>query len=300
MKYAPVVKWSGSKRSQAEAIVARFPLEIDTYYEPFCGGCSVLYRLLWTPIIKVKRYVASDLNADLIALWNAIKSNPEGLAKGYAELWGVFNKHSGVEDYERKKEVFYTVRERYNKEHNPIDFLFIMRTTTNGMPRYNDKREFNNSCHFSRPGIHPSTLRTILLEWSRVLNAADVEFVCRPYQHIDPKPNDVVYLDPPYAGTRGMYYGGIDLDKFFSWLRSLKCRWLLSFDGRTDKEDLSYAVPQDLFVSHEYLSSGNSSFRRVIGRDRHANIEESLYMNYEGKRMNDVLQQSEIVFETMA
>lgn len=294
MKYAPVVKWSGSKRSQAEAIVARFPREIDTYYEPFCGGCSVLYRLLWTPIIKVKRYVASDLNADLIALWNAIKSNPEGLAKGYAELWGIFNKHSGVEDYERKKEVFYTVRERYNKEHNPIDFLFIMRTTTNGMPRYNDKGEFNNSCHFSRPGIHPSTLRTILLEWSRVLNAADVEFVCRPYQYIDPKPNDLVYCDPPYANTKGMYFGGIELDIFFSWLKGLKSRWLLSFDGKRGEEDCTYDVPKEIYKKHEYLKAGNSSFERYLGAGKTENVFESLYMNYEGKRKQDVWTQQEM------
>jgi DNA adenine methylase len=79
--FEPIVKWSGSKRSQAESIVARMPREIDTYYEPFCGGCSVLYRLLHTPVVKVRRYIASDLNADLIALWNEIKDNPERLIR---------------------------------------------------------------------------------------------------------------------------------------------------------------------------------------------------------------------------
>ena len=44
--FEPVIKWSGSKRSQAENILTYFPKEIDTYYEPFCGGASVLRRLL--------------------------------------------------------------------------------------------------------------------------------------------------------------------------------------------------------------------------------------------------------------
>lgn len=44
--YEPVIKWSGSKRTQAGDILAWFPKEIDTYYEPFCGGASVLRRLL--------------------------------------------------------------------------------------------------------------------------------------------------------------------------------------------------------------------------------------------------------------
>ena len=42
----PLVKWSGSKRSQAKAIVEemfRKRSSYETYIEPFCGGCSVLY-----------------------------------------------------------------------------------------------------------------------------------------------------------------------------------------------------------------------------------------------------------------
>lgn len=284
MQFDPIVKWSGSKRSQAEAIISRMPREIDTYYEPFCGGCSVLYRLLQTPSVKAKRYVASDLNKDLIALWNEIKNNPQSLMQGYGHLWRMFNKFSGSPDttlFAERKEVFAAVRERYNAEHDPADFLFIMRTTTNGMPRYNDKGEFNNSCHFSRPGIHPAKLAEICYQWSAILKAKDVQFVAQSYDDISPdSKDDLVYLDPPYANTKGMYYGSLDNDKFFGWLRNLKCKWMLSFDGRTDKEDWTYGVPKDLFVVHEYLKSGNSSFRRVIGKDRHANVEESLYYNF--------------------
>ena len=35
MNFQPVIKWSGSKRSQSEEIIKYFPKEIDTYYEPF-------------------------------------------------------------------------------------------------------------------------------------------------------------------------------------------------------------------------------------------------------------------------
>ncbi len=39
--FQPVIKWSGSKRSQAKEIIKFFPQEIDTYYEPFVGAeCS--------------------------------------------------------------------------------------------------------------------------------------------------------------------------------------------------------------------------------------------------------------------
>lgn len=35
IKFKPIIKWSGSKRSQSEEIIKRFPKEIKTYYEPF-------------------------------------------------------------------------------------------------------------------------------------------------------------------------------------------------------------------------------------------------------------------------
>ena len=290
MQFAPIIKWSGSKRSQAEEIIARFPRTIDTYYEPFCGGCSVLHRLLNAPAISVKRYVVSDINADLIATWQEIKTNPNSLIEAYTTLWTQFN--YGFEKdflssseyrsalFAHRKEFFYAIRERLNKEHRPSDFLFLMRTCVNGMPRYNNSGFYNSPCHFSRPGIDPVKLGRICHRWSDLLNKNHVEFICCPYEEIVPeRKNDLVYLDPPYFNTKGMYFGAIEFDKFFSWVGALPCKWALSFDGRTDKEDFTVEVPPDLYTTHEYLKSGNSSFRRVTGKDRHANVEESLYTN---------------------
>lgn len=72
MKFNPVIKWSGSKRSQSEVIVSNFPKKITIYYEPFVGGGSVLYQLLNSDI-KVESFIYSDINEDLIKLWNIMK-----------------------------------------------------------------------------------------------------------------------------------------------------------------------------------------------------------------------------------
>lgn len=72
-----LVKWSGSKRIQAKRIVDLFPNEIDTYYEPFMGGASVLLELLQRDDKKVNKYVASDLNIHAVNLFNLIKDNPQ-------------------------------------------------------------------------------------------------------------------------------------------------------------------------------------------------------------------------------
>ena len=61
--FQPVIKWSGSKRSQADEIIKYFPTNIYTYYEPFVGGASILRKLMeCSDSIHVDKYVCSDLN----------------------------------------------------------------------------------------------------------------------------------------------------------------------------------------------------------------------------------------------
>lgn len=48
-RLVPCIKWSGSKRSQAEEIIKHFPEFIDTYYEPFVGGASVSLKIETEP-----------------------------------------------------------------------------------------------------------------------------------------------------------------------------------------------------------------------------------------------------------
>ena len=274
--FEPVIKWSGSKRSQAFDILGYFPYEIDTYYEPFCGGCSVLNRLMHSDI-QVKHYVCSDLNSDLIQLWNMVKNNPKEVSSYYEVLWNAINSLDSIEE---RKEYFTKVRDRFNKHKNPLDFMFLMRTCTNGMPRYNSDGIFNSSYHFTRMGINPKTLERIIGCWSFFLNKNDVEFICCSYEEISPNKNDLAYFDPPYAKTKGMYFGGIDLNKFWDYLRSINCSYLFSFDGISGGMDNTAQVPKDIYDEHVYLKSGNSSFKRIVGNSRDSIVFESLYVKH--------------------
>lgn len=280
--FQPVIKWSGSKRSQAKEIVDLFPRNIGTYYEPFCGGCSVMRQLLEeikTGHIVCKHIVCSDLNEHLIALWQLIKNNPDEVASAYTTHWFKLNSNS---DRGRKRCYFEEVRRNFNISHQTTDFMFIMRTTTNGMPRYNQKGEFNNSFHITRDGIHPTKLRKIIFEWSELLNQFNVEFRCCSYSSVlnDVKVNDFVYLDPPYANTKGMYFGGFNNLQLFKLIEKLSSPWMMSYDGISGAIDNTYAVPERLYDEHKYLRSGNSSFKRTIGKSKDSIVYESLYIKH--------------------
>lgn len=274
MNFQPAIKWSGSKRSQCDEIISYFPRKIETYYESFLGGGSVAYRLMNSDI-KVNKFILSDLNSDLINLYKLIQNDYESVVSHYEFLWNELNKDS---DFERKKLYFVEIRKRLNEKHDPKDFMFIMRTTTNGMPRYNSDGEFNNSFHVTRNGIEPFRLEKILKEWNKTLNNHNVEFINASYDTFGPNENDFCYYDPPYANTKGMYFGAIDNEKFFSFLSDLKCPYCFSFDGYYEDEDSTYDVPKSVYDEHIYLKSGNSSFRRVIGNKTDKIIYESLYI----------------------
>ena len=278
----PVIKWSGSKRIQAPSIVSFIPNKLyDTYYEPFCGGCSVLAYIIerYNLCNRFKSFVCSDLNNDLIESYNLIKENPKQVASDYKTHWNNLNKKSNsIND---KRIYFESVREKLNKEHNPSDFIFIMRTTTNGMPRYNKKGEFNNSFHITRNGIDPNRFEKIVNEWSFFLKKYDVKFICCSFDEIEASKNDLVYLDPPYQNTKGMYFGSFNNMSLFSFLERLESDWMLSYDGIAGEDNLISDVPKKLYKKHLLINSGNSSFRRIIGNNNHCNVQESLYLSFE-------------------
>jgi DNA adenine methylase len=173
---------------------------------------------------------------------------------------------------------FNEVRERYNKYRNPLDFMFLMRTCYNGMPRYNSKGEFNTSFHLNRKGIDPSTLQKIVSEWSILIDLHDVEFRCCSYEKIKPSEKDFMYIDPPYANTKGIYFDDFKNDSMFEWMKNLKCGWALSYDGISGEDNKTYEVPSELYTEHKYIKSGNSSFKRLIQSSSSAVVYESLYV----------------------
>lgn len=272
-KMQSVIKWSGSKKSQAQNITNYIQKSYDTYYEPFCGSCAVLAYILEREhnlANQFKNFVCSDLNQDLINSYNFIKFNPNKVIEDYYRHWNEMNKSSNSTD--DKKNYFEMVRKRLNQKHDCSDFIFIMRTTVNGMPRYNKKGNFNNAFHVARDGITPNKFEKIVKEWSNILNKYNVQFVCQSFEKVKPNENDLVYLDPPYTNC----FGGFNKNSFFAFLEGLECDWLLSYDGVAKNANSSSELPKTLYKRHFFIDGGNSSFRGVV-----ENNKESLYLNFE-------------------
>lgn len=267
----PIIKWTGSKRHVATAIVSRFPKKIDTYWEPCIGSGAITIALLLSDV-RVNDYQCSDINSDLISLWNLIKTDRMFLSEYYRSRWTNLNKLKDIGD---KKKFYYDIRQQFNIERRPEQFFFLTRTSYNGLVRYNNNGYFNSPFHFNRDGIHPDKLDKLLDFWSGYVQR--VHFSCRAYEQIKPEVGDFVMIDPPYFNvTSSIYNGKIDENVFIEFLRGLKCGWIATLDGRNDVDDRTYRLPVDIFTKHEYLKMGNSSLRRLLCRNNV--VHESLYI----------------------
>ena len=314
----PFIKWSGSKRKQSPYIVSKFPKEINTYYECFLGGASVLHELLnqiACGSISCKHIVCSDINKDLINVWNMFK-NPDTRQKlydGYCELHKALKRRGEyIEGTEPNRThitkcqtLYYEIRQQYNdyidrneySDKRTIIFYWITRTCFNGLIRYNPKtNHFNASFHVGgRFGITPNELQSVFESWGCVIdsfikNGGTIEFVNKSYNDVicDAKEGDVVYMDPPYENTTGMYFCK-ELDTKYFWnvlskLNDRKVKWLLSYDGISGNNDLTADVP-NLYVRHEYVNAGHSSFKKLNSKTTKEKknkdiVKDSLYMNY--------------------
>jgi DNA adenine methylase len=277
-----LIKWTGSKRSQATKILQLMP-PYRRYIEPFVGGGALLYAAGAAP-----GSVAGDIYRPLIELWRLVQRAPTQVVENYRAQWVAVNAELDALDLnnlpanQRLPVYFYQVRERFNRTHDPLDLNFIMRTCVNGIVRFNDKGEFNNSFHLSRRGMEPSRFENVVSLWHRAIQGID--FVCQHYTlTLDcAGGGDFVYLDPPYAGNKQRYTDDLDLPQFFAALETLNRRgakWALSFDGRRGARSLVHDIPKSLYKSHTLLSSGNSAVNKVLNGPVEA-VQESLYLNY--------------------
>ena len=145
----PFVKWAGGKGQLLEQLDALLPKDFAqrenlVYVEPFVGGGAMLFHVL-AKYPNIKEAVINDANAELIAVYETIKANPEALIDRLSTLQKEFEKY-GTE--ESRREMYLKLRDKFNSRkcsalETSALFIFLNKTCFNGLYRVNSKGEFN-------------------------------------------------------------------------------------------------------------------------------------------------------------
>lgn len=265
----PAIKWTGSKRLVANMISQLMP-KTQRLFDPFVGGGAIL------PVAKSDYIVAGDIIPELINLWKMIQVDPIRVLDGYELRWNRLQQEGHT--------AYYDIRDQFNRTRNPIDFLFLTRTCVNGLIRFNQNGDFNNSLHHTRPGIAPYRLRPILMQWSQWIR--HTKFSVKDYRETlaDVRKGDLIFLDPPYMGTKGRYIPDeFDYDTFYLELDRLNvigAQWILTLDGEAGEREYQKTIPSDLYRYSTDITTGKSPFPKVMYKALD-NVKESIYFNFQ-------------------
>ena len=226
----PILKWVGGKTQILDNVIPLFPKVMNNYHEPFVGGGSVLFALLEEVSnghVQVKgKIYASDLNANLIGLYQTIQKYPEELVVELKKMVQEFNECQGttvhrkpisIEEAKTSPEsYFYWIRSKFNQCTPSVDasvyasvytsvdasvhasamMLFLNKTCFRGVYRegpHGFNVPFGN---YKNPSIFEEEhVRKV----SEILQ--NVIFTLGHFQETLNKitRDDFIYLDPPYA-----------------------------------------------------------------------------------------------------
>lgn len=269
------IPYQGSKRQLATQILHYFPGQVTRLIEPFAGSGAL--SLAAAQHHKAQKFLLNDLNTALIELWQTIVFQPDALANRYKTLWYM---QQGCE-----RQFYDRVRQRFNHNHRPYYFLYLLARCVKAAVRYNASGEFNQSPDNRRKGRHPDTMRQDILGTSELLKGR-VTFRNNDYREIlhQATGDDVVYMDPPYQGVGAKhdprYIAGVDYACFIEALADLNTRniaYLVSYDGQTGNRKHGQQLPASLELTHIRLQAGRSSQATLLGLSEQTI--ESLYIS---------------------
>ncbi|MDR1359719.1 MAG: Dam family site-specific DNA-(adenine-N6)-methyltransferase [Deltaproteobacteria bacterium] len=222
----PPIKCQGIKTKIVPLLLENITdLKSGLWIEPFMGSGVVGLN------VRPSKALFADLNPHIIAFYDAIKTKIVTPESSLA-----FLEHEGRLLREKGESHYYTVRERFNKEGSPLDFLFLSRSCFNGMIRFNKNGGFN--VPFCRKpnrfaGAYITKIVNQLTRFSESIHSHSWAFINQDFEKTISSASEIdfIYCDPPYIGRHVDYFNSwnaSDEERLLRCLSESKARFILS------------------------------------------------------------------------
>jgi len=273
--YVPPIKIQGIKTKIVPLISEVAWIDDETtWVEPFMGSGVVGFNL------APRNAVFADTNPYTIAFYNAIKSGDIT-----SNVVREFLEREGKELEEKDDKHYYYIRDRFNQNHHPLDFLFLNRSCFNGMIRFNRNYQFNVPYGHKPERFAKAYVTKIVNQVKRletIFPKVDWEFKCQSFEQTirEAVNHSFIYCDPPYIGRHVDYYDSWDEEheiRLHDALVKSNARFMLSTWDKNNYRANEYIdiVWKDCFkVNQEH-------FYHVGAKEANRNsMLEALLMNY--------------------
>lgn len=309
----PFLKWAGGKTQLLEAFECRFPRELtdhrlSNYVEPFIGGGAVFFAI--NKKYGFETAHICDSNEELVLAYRVVKTHACALIDTLKVLETEYHETPP----EEQSELYYKVRDDYNKNKEKTDFLhyqvswiqrtaeliFLNRTCFNGLFRVNSRGWFNVPFgSYKNPRILDE--RT-LSEASASLQNTEIAIgdftTCEKF--VDS--HTFVYLDPPYRPlNRTSKFTGYSKGGFSDSDQVRLAEFFRIIDSRGAKAMLSNSDPKNEDPDDSFFDSLYSDYlvdrvpaKRYINSngERRGAISELIITNYKPDCSSTSTQQS--------
>ncbi|MBN2495304.1 MAG: DNA adenine methylase [Deltaproteobacteria bacterium] len=191
----PFLKWAGGKRQLVPKLRKLAPARFGTYFEPFLGGGALFFALVGDGRIQKHKAVLSDINAELVKTYEAIRDDVEAVIARLHEHDRQFKMPAEGLD----ADYYYKVRASSPRlvATRAARMIFLNRTCFNGLYRVNARGQFNVPLgRYKNPTIcDPDNLKAV----ARALEKAQLRE--QGYESVLERAarGDLVYFDPPYV-----------------------------------------------------------------------------------------------------
>jgi len=270
----PPIKSQGIKTKLVPWIndlVLRSGIRLDGgWIEPFFGTGVVGFN---APMHG--KHIVGDTNPHIIDFYKGVQSGeitPCSM-RIYLEKENLLLANSDENGYAHFREV----RARFNREHNPYDFIFLSRAGFNGMMRFNRKGEWNVPFCKKAGRFAPAYVTKIcnqIANVERIIRKNDWNFSTTSFIETIEKAgaDDLIYCDPPYFGRHVDYYNGWteqDEQALFKALSHTPAKFILSTwhhnDYRENEMVNRYWRKFNVMTKdHFYHSGGKIENRRSV------------------------------------
>ena len=284
----PPIKSQGIKTKLVPWVKSIVPRNFNgVWIEPFMGTGAVAFN------IAPANALLCDANPHLVNFYSSLARGEitSGIVRDYLVEEGNLLLEKGEDHY-------YEVRDRFNKHHSPLDFLFLNRAGFNGMIRFNRKGEFNIPFCRKPQRFAQSYMTKIINQVScveKLLLTKNVVFKCQDFLDTikEASSGDIVYCDPPYIDRHVDYFSGWNEShetRLFRALSDMEGKFILSTWHHNDYRENEYI--KTLWNRFNVLTKDH--FYHVGGKAENRNpVVEALVVNYPADAIEIVARKSE-------
>lgn len=210
----------GDKHKLMKQLLSYFPKNINTYYEPFCGGGSSFLN------VSASKYVLNDIDFYMIKLHKMLNKYAHSPSSFFETIRKIEDKYGLSASYRQdiisdalKKEFvktyiakfnkngFEQMRKEFNADKGNYELLYVLLIYGfNRMLRFNSIGDFNlpvGNVDFN------SNVVNSLNNYFNFCNKNEVHFLTYDFREFfkqwNFKKNDFIYLDPPYLIAKSEY-----------------------------------------------------------------------------------------------